>query len=71
MTEARGLKAMRKARRSSASQAAVAAAMGVSVPTYRKWEERPDEMTMAQAKRLAGYFGCSVEDVFYLPPKVK
>lgn len=48
-----------------------AAAMGVSEPTYRKWEEHPELLNKQQADRLAEYFGCSTEAVFYLPGKRK
>lgn len=48
-----------------------AEAMGVSVPTYRKWEEHPELLTRQQADRLADYFGCSTEAIFYLPKKDK
>lgn len=46
---------------------ATAEAMGVSRPTYVRWEEHPERMTMEQARRLADYLGCSVDDLFYLP----
>ncbi|EUB32942.1 helix-turn-helix transcriptional regulator [Olsenella uli] len=47
--------------------AATARAMGVSRPTYQKWEEHPEKMTIEQAHILADYLGCSIEELFYLP----
>lgn len=49
------------------STVAVAKAMGVSRPTYAKWEEHPESMTLDQASKLADYLGCKVSDFFYLP----
>lgn len=43
--------------------------MGVSRPTYMKWEAHPEKMTIEQAKKLASYLGCQVDDLFYLPGK--
>lgn len=70
----RGLRAMREARRDEAmaeanryTVASVAQAVGVTPPTLRKWEEHPEEIRRKDAERLAEYFGCSTDDVFYLP----
>lgn len=68
----RGLRAIRQERASEAHKytaKATAEAMGVSRPTYMKWEAHPEKMTMEQASKLASYLGCSVEDLFYLPKK--
>lgn len=67
-----GLRAIRRQRASEARRytaKATAAAMGVSAPTYRKWEEHPESLTMEQAARLADYLGCRIDDLFYLPEK--
>lgn len=68
------LKEMRKGLRDMAldqarhwSGQAVAEYMGVSYPTYHKWEEDPSLLTRGQAERLADYFGCTAEQVFSLP----
>jgi DNA-binding XRE family transcriptional regulator len=50
--------------------AATARAMGVSRPTYQKWEEHPEKMTIEQAHRLADYLGCSDADLFRLSSNV-
>lgn len=66
-----GLRAIREAKVSEASkysQAAVAAAVGISKPTLRKYERDPGSMTLKTAERLAAYLGCSVTDIF-LPSK--
>lgn len=66
----RGLRAIRQERASEARRytaKATAQAMGVSAPTYRKWEAHPENLTMEQARKLADYLGCRVEDLFYLP----
>lgn len=62
-----GLKAIRESRMLECkrfTQAEAAGVAGVSVPKYRKLEENPQDITMAQAKALADYLGCSIEDVF-------
>lgn len=70
MGEVRGLRAIRKARMAKRfGEDAVAHAIGVSKPKYRKIEEDPESMTKAQARALASYLGCSEEDLFYLPEK--
>lgn len=46
------------------SQASVAAAMGVSVPTYRKLAENPQMMTVAQLDAVCDYLDCKREDIF-------
>lgn len=68
----RGLRAIRQERASEAHRytaTATAEAMGVSRPTYMKWEAHPEKMTMEQARKLASYLGCRVDDLFYLPKK--
>lgn len=44
--------------------------MGVSRVTYAKWEEHPERMSVGQARKLADYLGCSVDDLFYLTEDV-
>ncbi len=66
----KGLRAIRKERASEARRytaKATAQAMGVSAPTYRKWEERPESLTMEQARKLSDYLGCRIDDLFNLP----
>jgi|GEM_PF-5051621 len=68
----KGLRAIRKERASEARRytaKATAQAMGVSAPTYRKWEEHPESLTMEQARKLSDYLGCRIDDLFYLPRK--
>ena len=68
----KGLRAIRQERASEARRytaKATAEAMGVSRPTYMKWEAHPEKMTIEQAKKLASYLGCQVDDLFYLPWK--
>ena len=65
-----GLKEIRRNRADNArrfSVVAVSKAMGVSRPTYMKWEDHPETMTLEQATRLADYLGCDVSDFFHLP----
>lgn len=42
---------------------ACAKVLGVSRPTYRKYEHDPDKMRVGQAKRLAEHLGVSVEAI--------
>lgn len=55
----------REARRYSAE--AVAEAIGVSRPYYAKLEANPSLVTMAQAEKLAEYFGVSRSRLFQNP----
>lgn len=48
------------------SQKAVARAIGVTAPTYRKIERDPRRASVETIEKLAQYFDCSA-DVFYLP----
>lgn len=68
----KGLRAIRQQREAEARKytaKATAQAIGVSRPTYVKWEANPEKMTMEQAKKLAVYLDCQVDDLFYLPEK--
>lgn len=68
-----GLRSIRRAKAEEAHRyaaATVAKAMGVSRVTYAKWEEHPEKMSVGQARKLADYLGCSVDDLFYLPEDV-
>ena len=48
------------------NQEAVAAALGVTVQTYRSYEKDASLMKLPTAVKLAGILGCKVAD-FYLP----
>lgn len=66
-----GLKEIREAHLSEATrftQEAVAAAIGVTAPTYRSYERNPGKLSRDTAEKLAEYLGCSVDDIF-LPSK--
>ena len=68
--EARGLRDIRLAKLADANRYtvnAMANILGVSRPTYNKLERDPSRMTLLQAKTLADYLGCRVDDLFYLP----
>lgn len=65
------LREVRQARAAQARRYTVREAssyMGVSSPTYHKWEENPGKLTLEQAQRLAEYLDCSADDIF-LPTK--
>ena len=38
--------------------------LGVSYPTYLKYESDPDSMTIRQAKKVCEILGCDFADVF-------
>lgn len=63
MRLASGLKELRESRRGAYTQEGAAAAIGVSVPTYRKLERNPGLLTMEQAGKLAAYLGCDVSEI--------
>lgn len=52
------------------NQESIAAALGVTVQTYRAYEKDPSQMKLPTAVMLANYLGCKVED-FYSPIKGK
>lgn len=47
------------------SQREVAKLMGVHVDTYRKWEKRPDTITIGTAKKLAEVLNVDYNDIFF------
>ena len=47
------------------SQAEVAKKIGVSTPTYRKWEDDPERVTLKVAKQLAEIFNQPLDRVFF------
>ena len=46
------------------TQGALARVAGVSVPTYRRLEQSPENFTKAQAERIAEHLGCKTDDIF-------
>lgn len=64
MSEIKAIREDRMARSKRFTQAEAARIAGVSIPTYRKLEENPENFTFAQAKALAEYLGCSAGDIF-------
>lgn len=46
------------------SQEECAKVIGVSMPTYRKLEKHPENLTKAQSTALADHLGCAEEDIF-------
>lgn len=61
------LKEMREKARARYTVKALADCIGVSVPTYYRLEEHPGQMTIEQMRKLADWYGCPMEDLFYLP----
>ena len=58
---------LREARRQESkqyTQGALARVAGVSVPTYRRLEQSPENFTKAQAERIAEHLGCKTDDIF-------
>lgn len=66
-----GLQTIRTQRRNKYTVAEMACYMGVSAPTYHKWEIDPKSMTIGQARKLADYLQCSVDDLFSLEKDTK
>ena len=50
-------------------QIAVANHLGVTRPTYSKYESNPELMTIQQARLVCNYLGCKWDDIF-LPSNV-
>lgn len=66
-----GLKSVRETKAAAARADAkkysvrdIAAHLGVSVNTYYRLENQPDNITRGQARRLADYLGCDMSDIF-------
>lgn len=55
------IKAARRAR--DLSQAEVAQALGVSIPTYRRMENSPGTMSLDHAKKLVEILGVIPDDI--------
>lgn len=47
------------------NQESIAAALGVTVQTYRAYEKDPSQMKLPTAVMLANYLGCKVEDFLF------
>lgn len=47
------------------SQAEMAAMLGIHVNTYRHLEEKPDDVTVSQAKKISEFLGISYNDIFF------
>lgn len=59
-----GMRSIRQGLRDRYSVDKVAEAMGVTRKTIASWENRPETMKYVDAKKLARYYGCKVEDLF-------
>lgn len=58
----RTLKQIREAR--GVMKGAVAKAIGVSYPTYRRYEENPRVMSIQQLDKACLFLGCKRSDIF-------
>lgn len=47
------------------TQAQVAAVLDVSLPTYMKMEKHPERIKIEDARKLAGLFNVSVQQIFF------
>jgi len=47
------------------SQEEMAEKVGVHVQTYRAWEENPEKISIAKAKKIATAFGISINDIYF------
>ena len=47
------------------SQGDMAEMLGVHVNTYQNWESEPDKISINNAKRIAGIFGVSLDDILF------
>lgn len=47
------------------TQEQVAGLLGISRPTYRKMEEHPETITIADARKMAKIFGVEVGEIFF------
>ena len=61
MTTGARIQAARRA--AGVSQQALASALGVSTSQVSKWERDDDEPRSANLRRLATYFGCTIDEL--------
>lgn len=47
------------------SQEEIAERIGVHVQTYRAWEENPEKISIAKAKKIAAAFNISINEIFF------
>ena len=47
------------------SQEEMADKIGIHVQTYRAWEEKPEKISIAKAKKIATAFGISINDIYF------
>ena len=47
------------------TQQEMADALGVYIDTYRKMEERPERVTIENAKKIARFLNMSVNEIFF------
>lgn len=59
------IKELRRAK--GISQEDMAEYCGVHINTYRAWEDKPSEIKLSMAKKIADRFGIGIEDVDFLP----
>lgn len=51
---------------SEKTQQEMADAIGVHIDTYRKMEEKPERVTIENAKKIANFLGLSVNEIFFV-----
>lgn len=47
------------------SQEEMAEKIGIHVQTYRAWEENPEKISIAKAKKIAAAFNISINEIFF------
>lgn len=47
------------------SQEEMAEKVGVHVQTYRAWEENPEKISIAKAKKIAAAFNISINEIYF------
>lgn len=59
------LKELRRAK--GFSQNYMAEVCGIHINTYRAWEEKPSEIKLGMAFKIAEKLGVSINDIIFLP----
>ena len=60
------MKTLRQIRESKGvTKAAVVRHLGISKPTYDDYEQHPEHMRIETAKKLAGFLGVEISDIFF------
>ena len=62
-----GLKLVEWRRARGITQPEMAKRLGISVPTYVRWERKPDNIPVGKAYDIANIIGVDINEIIFLP----